>query len=489
MGRRETVNPAGVNRMARKRSAKAKSVARTPRRKRKAIRTRPAQGESSEGPPEILSVPPLASEAEEETADRPGGPSYLRAFAIMPFGADQRGAKIKRETQERLFQLLMFALNDAYYQNYANRAIRNWKPIKLERADIGAGWSADLLDNVLRKIDKSDFCVVDFTHDNLNVALEWGYALANDKFLLPFHRRGDVWPASKAGTSGEAPHIADLAGKLIHEITLRELMDHKCWRELAHAISRDEVIMNQGRFFGKTKIDPFLEDDAPLPQTYLLASVPPEIKERQSDDEWRELENLYRRDLVRRLYSAFRPLSEKLDAGATEVEYSCTAYASRQAANLSAVFRNAKSKIRILTTNLEGLVDYIDDIVHALKGSKGALEVDVLTLNPDSEFVNARGQLIGKEIARFRREMNGSLDRFKQLLRRKDAKKVAIKTYSEFPTQISFFVDDDVYSAAVSVNHQSRHNIVFKVPVSRKGVAESFSQHWDTIWARATEVG
>jgi hypothetical protein len=84
--------------------------------------------------------------------------------------------------------------------------------------------------------------------------------------------------------------------------------------------------------------------------------------------------------------------------------------------------------------------------------------------------------------------MKDSLNDFIKELYSVSTSQVSIKTYSEFPTQITYFVDDKVYSSVVSVNHQSRKNIVFEVPEDRKGVSESFNQHWDTIWARAAEV-
>lgn len=422
---------------------------------------------------------------------------YLRGFVMMSFGkerAEQYTAD--KETQDQLFQLLTFALNDAYFQNRINNSIRTWKPIKLERADIGAGKSSDLLDNALRKIDRSDFCIVEYTYDNLNVALEHGYAMARDKFIIPICRE---LPGREAH---DTPRVSDLSGKLMHSVSLEAIRKHSKWKKLTEVLSSFDIQYNQPNFFEEHReLHPFSSLSEKATRTFLIAAVNKILGgAREAQSEWWEIEEFYRKDILRPLYSAIRPLYEKLESGATEVEFQCTAYAGREAANLHEVFRKATDKIRILTTNLQGLVPYIEDILSALKSSEQKtsdnnkqkrLEVEVLTLNPDSEFVNSRGQLIGKEIARFREEMKESLQSFRDGLWEKGdfvRKQVAIKQYSEFPTQITYFVDGQVFSSVVSVNHQSRNNIMFCVPHSRKGVAESFIQHWDTIWARASEV-
>ncbi|MCX6584208.1 MAG: hypothetical protein NT166_28880 [Candidatus Aminicenantes bacterium] len=422
-------------------------------------------------------------------------PESISAFMMMPFGSDKKDPdqQEKKDTvskgeQEALYYLTIFGLNDAYYQNYKNNSVKKWKPINLERADIGAGWSADLLENVFLKITKSDFCVTDCTFKNMNVALECGYAIANNKFIIPIKRPIDDLQIDETHVYS-SPNISDLAGKLMQVVRTKPLMDHEMWPVVFERMKDPtKVVFNQAKYFYQRKdnIEPFLEKADSI-KTFLFQCVceKPEPKD-YVRVKLEEFETLYREHIVRPLYSVIRPLSEKLDSGATEVEYTCQAYATRDDANFSDVFSSARKRIKILTTNLQGLTGYIGDIAIALE--KNEFKLEVLTLNPDSEFVNSRGKLIGKEIRGFRTEMSNSLEKFKKQLGIVYDSKVSIKIYSEFPTQITYFVDDDVYSSVVSVNHQSRQNIVFKVPISRKGVAESFLQHWDTIWARATEV-
>lgn len=428
-------------------------------------------------------------------------PEILNAFMMMAFGADKKESDpknkkdidpedkkepVSKDEQDALYFLTVFGLNDAYYQNYKNDFVRKWRPINLERADIGPGWSPDLLDNVFLKIKKSDFCVVDRTFNNMNVALECGCAIANNKFTIPIKRPEDDLKIDK-DHGYSVPKFSDLAGKLWQEVKIKPLMQHEMWGDVSKSIQNEDIILNQAKHFydNKDNIEPFSKNLDSI-KTFLFQCVWEKKSEDSDSKKLRDFEKLYREHIVTPLYSMIRPLSQYLDSGATEVEYECQAYATRDDANFSEVFSKAKKYIKILTTNLQGLTDYIGDIEIAL--IKHEIKLDVLTLNPDSEFVNSRGKLIGKEIRGFRTEMSNSLDEFKKKLGIVYDSKVSIKIYSEFPTQITYFVDDDVYSSVVSVNHQSRKNIVFKVHVSRKGVAESFLQHWDTIWARATEV-
>jgi hypothetical protein len=428
----------------------------------------------------------IMSEAREELQES------LNAFIMMPFGSDQKD----KDTQDAFFYLVLFGLNDAYYRNFKNDSVKKFRPINLERADIGAGRSADLLGNVLSKIDASDFCVVDCTFENMNVALECGYALAKDKFIIQMQRPID--DIKKTTTKKyHPPHISDLSGKLMQGIEIAPLISNNVWQYFFETIKDHEILLKPAKyFFGhKDEIIPFPDnkkDAKDKEQTFILYFVNESLKEENKFgiDELNDFQEKYRKYIVSRLYSIIRPLSEKLESGGTEVAYDCKTYASRDDANFSVVFSSANKHIKILTTNLQGLVEYIENMKTALERPKNRnkLKLEVLTLNPDSEFVNFRGKLIGKEIARFRTEMSHSLHEFRTKLYKDFPDQVSIKIYSEFPTQITYFVDDKVYSSVVSVNHQSRKNMVFEAPIYRKGVAESFLQHWDTIWARATEV-
>ncbi|KAA3613808.1 MAG: hypothetical protein DWQ05_16155 [Calditrichaeota bacterium] len=431
-------------------------------------------------------------------------PQFKSGFILMPFGTldDEPNKKavnpsrilLKKSRQDDLFKLLYFALNDAFFQNYFNKTVGDWLPIKIERADTGAGRSPDLLDNVLLKISDSDFCLADLTVDNLNVALETGYAFACDKYIINIVQE-DILIDHKEGRLNTT--MSDLAGKIYHEINLSPIIGNAKWKKISSFLESTDFFINAVAFFSSTKdkLTPFEEKiRAGFYSTFFCAWLQQNSKKLFiSNESIEKLNESYLRNIVRPLYGTIRPLWEKLISGGTEITYKSDVFASRVAADYASIFSNARKRIRILTTNLQGLVEHIGDMLNAIKGNP-SLKIEILTLDPESEFVNSRGTLIGKEISEFRQEMKTSLQTFKTELKFESHKihqndsTVLIRIYREFPTQITYIIDDYVYSSVVSVNHQSRHNLVFKIQRSRKGVENSFYQHWDTIWARAIDI-
>ncbi len=420
----------------------------------------------------------------------------LKGFVLMPFGRADEPESGKHPTRQRqfdLFKILLYALNDAFYQNSVNQTVGDYRPIVLERADIGAGRSADLLENVFRKVDDCDFVVADLSVDNFNVALESGYALARDKYLVAVVQDDLFTSNHPAGMKGA---MSDLVGRLYCKIGVSDLFRRNLWKKMSQLLDRKDVLVSSAGFFWDTKekLSPF---SPPVPgkpyHTFLSAWLRERSGLKVSVPDVAALEEHYRGEVVRRLYSAICPLWEKQIASRKEDEYGCYVFAARNPSNMARILARAEREVKILTTNLQGLVAHIKDIRDAIR-KRNLRKVSILTLDPESEFVNFRGALIGREIRQFRQEMKDSLEAFKDKLEhngdvRKAGAQVLIRIYREFPTQITYMVDDYIYSSVVSVNHQSRHNIMFKVALNRKGVESSFIQHWDTIWARAVDVG
>ncbi len=437
------------------------------------------------------------SKEKQNTISTEGQILNLNGFILMPYNLGdsvnpKEKTKFSDKWQTNFYYLLIFAINDAFYQNFINKIIRNYKPIKLERADTGAGLSVDLLDNVLRKIDNSHFCIADLSISNLNVSMEIGYALAKTKPVIQVNQIG--LPLKDGEEKKQSvSNFSDLIGRLNYPVGSCAISASSIWGKLCNEFEKHRNSFSSiVPFFEKTsnKLVPFgNKDDRKYFHTFLGAW----IKEHTqiSDTDIAEFEKHYEENFVRKLYPAVCPVWGKLDPSGTEVEYSSTVFSSREEANFSTIFSNAKRKIRILTTNLQGLVEYLPNIREAQK-NKSNFSVEILTLDPESEFVNARGALVGREIAEFRKEMKESLSNFIKTLNLKDTNetlgnKVFIRIYREFPTQITYIVDDYIYFSVVSVNHQSRNNIVFKIEKGRRGAENSFYQHWDTIWARANE--
>src|SRR6185436_8301081 len=90
------------------------------------------------------------------------------------------------------------------------------------------------------------------------------------------------------------------------------------------------------------------------------------------------------------------------------------------------------------------------------------LSVRVLTLNPDSSFVNNRAAQLGVPIGQYREELHESIRRLLSSLE-KYGERITLRIYDDFPTQITFMVDDAIYSCSIARAHRSRKLCTFKL--------------------------
>jgi glutaredoxin-related protein len=147
---------------------------------------------------------------------------------------------------------------------------------------------------------------------------------------------------------------------------------------------------------------------------------------------------------------------------------------------------SAKSHIDILQTNLSVLEkDFIDDLVSAME-QEDSLQLRILTLDPQSVFVNYRAkQLDEPDVKNFRTELQGALDNVYFRLRRFE-RRVQIKTYDDFPSQIAFFFDQEILACVVSATGRSRDNCAFLLPSTFRGAKRSFTDHFSHLWSSET---
>ncbi len=145
--------------------------------------------------------------------------------------------------------------------------------------------------------------------------------------------------------------------------------------------------------------------------------------------------------------------------------------------------RTAEAKIDILQTNLASVhIGYLEDLTDALK-EHDELEVRILTLNPQSIFVNFRGKQIGhrRDVALYRAELHSALLGV-YLGLREYGQRVRMRIYDDLPTQIAFFFDSEVLVSVVSAIERSRANCAFLVPVGLPGASRTFVEHFDHLW-------
>ncbi len=142
----------------------------------------------------------------------------------------------------------------------------------------------------------------------------------------------------------------------------------------------------------------------------------------------------------------------------------------------------AKNRIDILQTNLCVLdKGFKNDVKNSLDKTEG-LKVRILTLDPQSTFVNHRAQQLDLDVKNFRQELEDALDNVKEYFSNYDDR-VIIKIYDDFPVQITFGFDQEVVSCVVSSTGRSRDNCAFVVPESMPGAKYSFSEHFGRLWS------
>jgi len=158
-------------------------------------------------------------------------------------------------------------------------------------------------------------------------------------------------------------------------------------------------------------------------------------------------------------------------------------FSSRTEALVRSKIRNAKAKIDILQTNLSNVQgSYLTDLRDALK-EHPELELRILTLNPQSLFVNFRAEQVGhkRDVAAYRNELQSSLNGVYMHLKDYE-ERVRIKIYDDLPTQITFFFDSEILASVVSALGRSRYNCAFLLPVTLPGAGTSFVEHFDHLW-------
>jgi hypothetical protein len=157
--------------------------------------------------------------------------------------------------------------------------------------------------------------------------------------------------------------------------------------------------------------------------------------------------------------------------------------ASRNDEFIREKIRNSRQRIDILQTNLSILQrDFVDDISLALDTYKD-LKVRILTLDPQSVFVNYRAnQLPDTNVKIFRDDLSNALAATYTKLK-KHGNRVSIKIYDDFPSQIAFFFDRETLACVVSAMGRSRNNCAFLVPTDMPNAQESFGQHFSHLWS------
>lgn len=166
--------------------------------------------------------------------------------------------------------------------------------------------------------------------------------------------------------------------------------------------------------------------------------------------------------------------------------YYVRAFENRGVSDLVERFKEAKYRIDILTTNLTSSVNLgLLSIIKKRLETNPDLRVRILTLDPESEFTSKRAKQMGSSTRTFREELKSSLEKSSNVLN-SFPDRCHISLYDEFPTQITYVIDDHIYINTISANQYARKNIVFKLRANNAGAAKSIIGHFDTVWGRSS---
>ena len=170
------------------------------------------------------------------------------------------------------------------------------------------------------------------------------------------------------------------------------------------------------------------------------------------------------------------------DSTETSDPYDVEAYAKRSNVDFNLMFGQAKEKIDILQTNLVTIgTNYMSVLREALERNEN-LNIRILTLDPQSQYVGVRAMQLGfEDIGVYRNELSSSLDLLKTQFGGFKGR-VKIRKYDEFPLQLTYITDKEIVSSVISVTGRSRDNVAFKIDKSMPGVIPSFIDHFETLW-------
>lgn len=199
-------------------------------------------------------------------------------------------------------------------------------------------------------------------------------------------------------------------------------------------------------------------------------------------------------NLYLRLKEVITYLESKRDEFFARDHYEVECFANRRIVQLERYFREAKDRIDILTTNLSFLFDdysdagkvYFDEIRVALDRESSRTKLRILTLDPESDFAAKRGKQLGYAPRVFRDNLRKALANTRKLAEDYETERFEVRTYDDFPNQIMYRIDDDIFHCVVAQPTQSRRHLTFKLHRYQEGVDTSFTEHFQNIWGQAT---
>jgi hypothetical protein len=162
-------------------------------------------------------------------------------------------------------------------------------------------------------------------------------------------------------------------------------------------------------------------------------------------------------------------------------------YDTRSPNDIDRMIKNSKREICVLQTNLETVnANHLASLASALERG---VSLRILTLDPQSRYVNERALQLGYKTATirvYRNSLQTAIDNTAAQLQ--GHKGWRIRLYNDFPTQLTYIFDDHILVSTMSRTGRSRDNCVFVLPTSRMpGPQHTFTGHFEKLWEQADQ--
>ena len=142
------------------------------------------------------------------------------------------------------------------------------------------------------------------------------------------------------------------------------------------------------------------------------------------------------------------------------------------------------NSIDILQMDVESIRKDHSDSIHMALESKKNLHVRILTLDPSSPYIARRAHQLGITFAEHRQQTHKSI---RELISGFDGYNFFLQVYDDYPTQITFSIDESIYVSTIALNRRSRELCTFKLHRESPGADRSFGFQFDSIWATSRE--
>ncbi|MCD4747199.1 MAG: nucleoside 2-deoxyribosyltransferase [Bacteroidales bacterium] len=171
--------------------------------------------------------------------------------------------------------------------------------------------------------------------------------------------------------------------------------------------------------------------------------------------------------------------STRLQEFNNQLEYTVTCFPKYDVLDIKNSINSAIKNIDIMETNLSVLcTNYVKEIENALNNNS-CLKIRIVTLDPESSFVNFKARRLGIDIYHYRNELRNSINKILNLMN-PYGNRFELRIYDDIPVPKTYFIDDLIYSSFME--YVSTQVLTFKIDMHRLGVMETFVMMFDSIW-------